>query len=296
MKKYLKFLIYISILFLVIYLYKLDYIAIENLTFNYKYILLAILFLFLGFFGSIISWYYSMSKHNIMVSIKSASISQGLSVFAKYIPGKLWTILGRAGIINTYYNFPLRNLTLVSLKEQFISIWTSLVLSIWPIVTLVENQYIVCYIIFLILLSSFLFIKKIHDLVIQLIHKIVKKEIDIPFIKAKDFSPVFIACFGYWIMWMIGFYFLNHAIIINPSLKSMFLFPFGAVIGLLALIVPGGIGVREGLIVLGLTKYGTSLPVATSIALLSRLWFLIGEFLIFIVALVLKKGIKNEKY
>ena len=54
-----------------------------------------------------------------------------------------------------------------------------------------------------------------------------------------------------------------------PFLTSIFAFSY--IIGFLSIFVPGGLGVREGILVYYLSSY-FPLPVATLIALLSRLW------------------------
>jgi uncharacterized membrane protein YbhN (UPF0104 family) len=54
-------------------------------------------------------------------------------------------------------------------------------------------------------------------------------------------------------------------------------------------LAPGGIGVREGALALLLTSGGVTASKAATIALLSRLWFLVSEIFIFIWGLVIKR-------
>jgi len=49
----------------------------------------------------------------------------------------------------------------------------------------------------------------------------------------------------------------------------------------------GGIGVREGIITAYLVMSGVELELATTISVLSRIWFVLGEIFIFMLALVL---------
>jgi len=67
-----------------------------------------------------------------------------------------------------------------------------------------------------------------------------------------------------------------------PFLTSAFAFSY--IIGFLSIFVPGGLGVREGLLVFYLSIY-FPLPVATLIALLSRLWITAVEISGFLVSL-----------
>jgi uncharacterized membrane protein YbhN (UPF0104 family) len=59
--------------------------------------------------------------------------------------------------------------------------------------------------------------------------------------------------------------------------------------GILAIFLPGGIGVREGIMTAYLSALGIELELAITIATLSRLWFITGEVFIFLMALILKK-------
>ena len=70
-----------------------------------------------------------------------------------------------------------------------------------------------------------------------------------------------------------------------PTLTGAFAFSLN--VGFLAVFTPGGIGVREGVLVLLLSSL-FPLPVSTLISLLSRLWMTAGELLCFLVAVPLK--------
>jgi hypothetical protein len=70
-----------------------------------------------------------------------------------------------------------------------------------------------------------------------------------------------------------------------PSLTGAFAFAFN--IGFLALFVPGGIGVREGILVLLLSSL-FPVPIATLIALLARIWATAAELLCLSIAVPLK--------
>jgi uncharacterized membrane protein YbhN (UPF0104 family) len=57
--------------------------------------------------------------------------------------------------------------------------------------------------------------------------------------------------------------------------------------GVLALFTPGGLGVREGLITLGLVSTGLPLELAAAASIAARLWFTTGELFIFTSAFLL---------
>ena len=87
-----------------------------------------------------------------------------------------------------------------------------------------------------------------------------------------------------WGIWAAGFYFLVQSLVPHdvPLLTGL-CFPLAANIGVLAFFAPGGIGIRETMIVIYLNQLGLSIAEATTIALASRLWFLFGEAFLFVV-------------
>ncbi len=58
--------------------------------------------------------------------------------------------------------------------------------------------------------------------------------------------------------------------------------------GVLAIILPGGLGVREGIIVAYLTLAGLDVETATTISFMNRLWFISGEVFIFLLSSILR--------
>jgi uncharacterized membrane protein YbhN (UPF0104 family) len=74
------------------------------------------------------------------------------------------------------------------------------------------------------------------------------------------------------------------------SFKYGLTFPLAATLGILAIIAPGGIGVREGVLFLFLNSSGAlTVEEATTISVFSRVWFLVGESFLFLIALLMSK-------
>jgi uncharacterized membrane protein YbhN (UPF0104 family) len=86
-----------------------------------------------------------------------------------------------------------------------------------------------------------------------------------------------------------GFYLLLFAFGIPGPFKASFVFPVSAVYGVLAIIFPGGIGVREGIMVSLLTMMGCNPLTATTFSVVSRLWFITGELFIFSLAFIARQ-------
>ncbi len=287
MKKYFSSIIIIISLFFAFYYLK-EKSLLDLSTINVgKYFVLSLIFLFGGFVMSAMSWWYAVKIHNIKASVNEGITSHGLSIFAKYIPGKVWTILGRASKISMKHNLSVSELSFISLKEQLVYLLSGLIVSVVP-VYLVYGLSI--FFIFVLLsaigLMLIIFNKHMHSLFIFMIRKIIKKEPELPLINVKEGFKLSIFSFILWLMWSTAFYFLGLSFSDKFSMNLGFAFPVSVVYGVLALIMPGGIGVREGILIAYLTFASFDIETATYISISSRLWFFSGEVFLFLFALV----------
>ena len=125
---------------------------------------------------------------------------------------------------------------------------------------------------------------------IKLIRKIFKKELTVPSLSIRSTLSVLPWFLINWLFWCSGFYFLVMGL--SPGSFTFFLgFAFAAAgtLSLLALIIPGALGVREGLLGIILVAAGFDESMAVTVSLASRLWFLSGELFIFLTALILER-------
>jgi len=236
-----------------------------------------------------------LRKHDIEVSVRTAVISHGLYIFAKYIPGKIWVILGRAGYV-AGSNYSLKTTSFLSLKEQLIYMWEGLLISAIPMLFIYGlNLYTILVLILSILLTVFLFSRSIHNRIIWILNKLTKKQAELPYLNFIENRGIMVYILFYWILWLAGFYFFVNAFFPETGFGIVFAFPLSVVIGLMAVIFPGGLGVREGIMGVYLVLFGIPLTISTVITIYARLWFISGEIFIFLLALILKipKG-KND--
>ncbi len=291
-KKYFSsIIIFVSLIFITYYLWSKSLLDFSVFQFNTSFVL-SLLFLFMGFFVSGLSWWYSLKVHQVDIDVKKAVSSHGLPIFAKYIPGKVWTVLGRASKVATVTNKGIAFLSFISLKEQFVYLLTGIIISVYPIYAV----YGLGYFFYLVLLSGvglylIIFNKLIHKLVTKILSMILKKELDIPLISHKNGLSLSVFNILLWLNWTLAFYFFAGSME-NFTLNLAFVFPISVVYGVLAIVMPGGIGVREGIIAAFLTVSGMDVEIATTISVASRLWFILGELFIFLlsVSLQLKKS------
>ncbi|MDA3910509.1 MAG: lysylphosphatidylglycerol synthase transmembrane domain-containing protein, partial [Bacteroidales bacterium] len=250
MKRFFNILFYLSIIIFVIYLTQVDYLVFSDIQLNYWYLGLAIVFLWTGFYFSTQSWWYALKIHKIKISRKTGLISHGLSIFAKYIPGKVWMILGRASYVAKDEGISAKTPSVASLKEQLVFIMSGMLISILPILYFDFPWYIPWIVVSTSVgIALFLFVKPVHNLSQNILSKLFKKPIAIPLISISKAIKLGFYTILYWSCWILSFYFLIQAVGIHNSFVSAFIFPISAIYGILAIIVPGGIGVREGIMV-----------------------------------------------
>jgi uncharacterized membrane protein YbhN (UPF0104 family) len=137
-----------------------------------------------------------------------------------------------------------------------------------------------------------IFSDKFRQIVIWGIKKIIKKEIDIPHVSIRDHISTIIYVTFYWSAWIFSFYFFAISIYSSATFLIGFMFPLSVTLGLLAIIAPGGIGVREAVLTGFMVLKGIPLEIATSISVLSRLWFMSGEIFVFITGFIVSRGKK----
>jgi uncharacterized membrane protein YbhN (UPF0104 family) len=282
-----KYLVYISLIFLLIALYKADYLLMPQIH-SFSFLLTSIVLLFVGFIIHVVSWRQSLKQSGFKVGMRECLASTGLSVFGKYIPGKVWVVVGRAAYIAEKTKYTLGALSAISLNTQFLALWAGIVLGVIGLF-LLGNFYLWGWLLFFfwILLTTVLFSRIVHDAAEWIVKRVSGKDIEIPSLDLKSIMAVLPWFFLYWVVWSLGFYLLVASMIgEDVPLSAGLGFPLAATLGIMAIVSPGGLGVREGVMVGYLMIAGISLKEATSISIAARLWFLTGEAFIFVVGLM----------
>ena len=114
------------------------------------------------------------------------------------------------------------------------------------------------------------------------------KELNFSRIDLRIKLKVFILTTFIWISWSLGFYFFIISFYdYDISVLIGFTFSLAATLGMLTFLAPGGLGIREGLLVSFLTQFMFSFSEATTISILSRFWFLSIEIIIFLIGILL---------
>jgi len=209
----------------------------------------------------------------------------------KYIPGKVMVVLGRAAYIANKKGVPILYASTASLFSQTVSLWVGLLLGSIALVNAdIDAIWKLLSLILFLGLTVALFLPKIPERAFNILTKLLKKDFKYPKLTQRQILFVLPAYILTWIFWGFGFYFLTLALSSEVSLPIVYglIFPLAGTLAIVTLFAPGGVGVREGLLVSSMVVYGIPVQQATAIALASRLWFLVGELAAFVAAVILR--------
>lgn len=295
MKKWFKYFVYLSIFFLVTVLYRADYLKIPSII-TPSALMISLLFLFSGFIIESIIWKQLLIKAQYDVGFYECLAGNGLSIFGKYLPGKVWMIIGRAAYLVERKALPLSELSIISLEMQFIYSWFGLIFGAIGLFCLGGLHIWGWLILFLWLgLTAVIFSNVGHSSAEYLIKKTMEKSITVPKLSIQSTIELFPWFILNWAIWSISFYYLVSSLSVLDVSPTVGLgFPLAITLGVMALITPGGLGTREGVMVGYLMLVGFALKDATTISVVARLWFLCGEIFIFIAGVIADRCLRRS--
>lgn len=234
-------------------------------------------------------WHYITKINGCSIKYEKAVTSYLYSILGKYIPGKVFMLAARL----TYYkeeDAPLSKVTVCFFIENVCTLLGAAMLFIVSLFffpnELLENYK---WLTLLLIVAFFVCIHpKIINFVLRLIGRIFKKNLEIP-MKYSQMIKVVLLFIGNWLIVGFGFFILTKSI--YPAVEwSQLLYCAGiwgvsAIMGILAIFAPSGLGVREGIIVAGLMLIMPQSD-AMVISVVSRLWQTIPELLLVVMAFV----------
>jgi len=284
-----------SLFSLLLYLYQTDMLSFSVERIKINCLLISFIPLLMGFIVAVLSWQYLLSVNGYRLTFRQSLQTVGLSVFAKYIPGKIWATMGRVSL-TAAFGVPLHNALIISLHLQVLFLSSGMMLGLLGLTfsgklgsaNFAIYTGIIVLAIFILLPGSMKALRKFKfKTTLQPCESDYSAHI---LLKA---VALFILQWG---CWSTGFYFLLNAVFQGRvlSISIAFAFPLSVCIGIFSIISPGGLGVREGVLAGALLFMGISLSDATTISIFARLWFLCGELSIFLYAIVIRKKLENK--
>jgi hypothetical protein len=265
-------------------------IPFDKIRFSPLPIILSYLLLLATFLIFIKAWQGILSSLGDRLDFRSSFWIMGTSQMGKYMPGKIWFFLGRVYMAKQA-NLKGVNVALSVLVETVLTVvWGTIIV----LTSLFLTEAKAPLPLWVILLVTILGIAVLHPAVLSLIVNsiltVLKKErISIPM----SFRHMIVLSFyylGLWVTQIAGFYLLMNSLYRVPlaNLSTVvFVYTTSWILGFLAPFAPGGLGVREGIMSLGLS---TIMPpgLAIGISFLSRVWLTLFEIIIFGVSLIIR--------
>ena len=281
-KKYLWVLLYVCAGgFLVYYLVKYTGTSLSLLSLHIvPYLLGALALNFVTFFFAAFAWAFMVKRHFPETRTGQLVKSYYISQITRYVPGNVWSFVARY-----------KNVKQLGVKGQAIGFYlaveninlilTAFIFAFFSIAILGKGYTIpvIGLAIFLgVLFGVLLFKPELFKKVLQVFAKKFKSDISYDNLTKSDLLIVCILYLLYWISFGFGFYLLVLGGIGNTlsPIASIGVNAAAWVIGYVSFLTPSGLGVREGIFVLILSKY-TSPVHALGIAILARFILLLAE-------------------
>lgn len=290
---FIPFILFFSIYY-IIENFNILYLHIKNI--NIILFSLSLFIIFISIIYQYIIWHWITFKNKCQISFLKSIYSKSLSEFGKYIPGKIWGY----GLLFMFYkkeNKTIKEIVCCTYLEVIISILSAIIVFIFSFMFLKIKELTQIKFILILLLPLFFIIihPKILQFFINFILKKIKKEIIIIYIKYIDILLILFFYIILWLLFGLSLFFLFLSI--EDISFHLFTYISGAfalssIIGFMIIILPAGIGIREGIFIF-LMKFISPYSLVLFISILFRLIFIFSEFLITILFYILIKRNKT---
>lgn len=259
-------------------------VATFDFTFNYYYLVISFIVLFIFFFLRVYCWKVILHKMDISLSLRKSIKVSFLSMMGRYLPGKVWMVLGKV-YLSGKEGVPRAEAFASVVIEIVLEIVASIFFFFFFLFSLVEHSLLspkVLYLLGIILVTGMVLLHpKLFYKVINTILSRLKRERIQEGITYKDILLLFLLYNGIVLIQGTAFYFFVNALCYVPLDNLLVLTGSLAVagaLGTLSFFSPSGLGVREGVLALLLSSSVVA-PIAVLISLLARLWVTAGEVL-----------------
>lgn len=264
--------------------------------FHYPSLLVSVVLVGIAYSVLVGVWKLILKQSGYVISYTKMFKIWFVSNLGRYIPGKVWQLLGMLYLLERE-KVPKSKSFTVAILAQVLSSMAGILVMLGFLRYDLYRELFSQSLWFLFVLLAFVAGVVILIIYPQLLQKVInlglgflkKDKISMNY-KPKNLLFYLLSYTGSWLLF--GFCFLVFIRSITPAPFEMYFGVTGAfagsvTIGFLAFFAPGGVGIREGVLVALLNAY-FPLPVATLIALLSRIWITLVEVLLFLIAMIFK--------
>ncbi len=266
-------------------------IPFQDIQLNVPLLLLSFCALILHFVSYSKSWQEIMRELGAPITFSQSAWMIATTQIGKYVPGKIWYMLGRV-YVGTKEKIDGKSLAVSMVLETCLLLISSSI--IFLVSTVISGSYSIIYVsicIPLTILAIVVLHPRVLTWVTNSILKLFKKhkiEITISYLQIIKISIYF---FGLWIAQIVGCYLLIKAIY-PISIAHIFTisaaYTLAWIVGFVVVIVPGGLGVREGVMSLLLSPILPP-PLAIAISFITRVWITVFEVVVFFIGLAIQR-------
>ena len=285
----------IAIVFVIIYVSSLR-VNLEVRQFDVLLVLLSLLLLILALLLSTVLWHRILWRFGVEVGFGVAFASQAKAILMKYIPGKVWVLLGRAdGVSRHGHSLPY--CMFISVLGQVLTTASGFLVGAFGILLFdfsVFPSALVYVLLALLMLAvalstrAFTIPESDSRFVPKTLRPLLGRRIP-------PMADILLLSMMYWLVVGGTYLVFIRAIGVNVGLQPVLLQPLANSIGVAFYLAPGGLGVREGIMIGYLTLADVSVAEATAISIMARLWFLVGEGLTFLLGWVVHSRERTKR-
>ena len=249
---------------------------------------LSVLVLLAAFALRAFVWLRLLQRVGVPAKMRDAVSSLYQPVLAKYIPGQVWMILGTAHLL-ACHGLSLSYATFLCLVFQTMLVASGLLLGILGL--LVFGSPLAgspaTWIALAIALGVALVFARPRRIPVRFARWYEQRTLrPVPMGVLPPLSMPLLICMAHWMIMGAAFWIFWRSLGLDSGPSPVFLQPLAINVGVLAFFAPGGLGVREGVMMAYLTLAGLSLADASVAALAARVWFLAHECLLFLVGIL----------
>jgi glycosyltransferase 2 family protein len=211
-----------------------------------------------------------------------------LSNLGRYLPGKLWSVLGFYYFTDEF-GISKKQTTLGIIISEVSSKTSALLIGLCYFFFSTSYRNLIPLMVILLALCFILIYPRIIQWIVNILFRILRRppvEIEFSYLSILKFN---FYCIFVWLLYSLAFYAFVNSIttLSNVSLlKFATILPFCWVVGYIILIAPGGLGVREAMLIVMLGEF---LPheLAVIIAVFQRVWFTLVEGITILISLAI---------
>lgn len=274
-----------TLVFIGIYIFKsVNITKAYHYEIDYSYVLMAIVSVLIAQFISSYIWFRLSGSFGLKAPFRKTVRIWLLSRFGRYIPGKIPFLLMR---INLYKSTPAENVTLATITEHVSSVAAAFLIVLLSLGYLPEEYGNIPFYWIILIIAVFLILLKPSTLG-YLFNKILALFRKAPIQLLPSYKTVIACVLAYTVPIALngaGLFFVFNALTsVDISYYPIItgLFYASSLIGLLAFFAPGGVGVREGLMMLVFSQFLDE-PVVIVAAIAIRFITIFSEFLLLVI-------------